>query len=229
MIRYREILAGLALVCAPHVTAATAQPLGTFRWQTQPFCNVVSLTIVQQGAIYQLNGVDDLCGAGPAPVNGTATLTASGVVLGFTVSTPSGRPVHVSAQVSLSTSSGTWTDGEGNAGAFVFNPASATGAPRPSLSSQVLSATVSSGGALLRGVGAVSASRSGFVYQVDFSREVATCTVGVSVVETQSNSFNVMFAAANVLASNPRAVRVLGFNANGGSTLLPLTLLVACP
>lgn len=103
------------------------------------------------------------------------------------------------------------------------------GAPRPLPASRVLSATVNSSGVLLRGVGAVSASLSGFIYQVNFNREVATCTVGVSVVQTSPNTFNVMFASANVVASNPRAVRVAGFGSGGFSTLVPFTLTVACP
>lgn len=47
-----------------------AQTLGTFRFQLQPYCNVVTLTIVQQGAQYQLTGTDDQCGAGPRAVTG---------------------------------------------------------------------------------------------------------------------------------------------------------------
>lgn len=41
---------------------ATAQPLGTFRWQLQPYCNVLTLNVVQ-GGVYTLDGTDDRCGA----------------------------------------------------------------------------------------------------------------------------------------------------------------------
>ena len=40
-------------------SASSAQNLGTFRWQLQPFCNVVSLAVEQQGAAFQLTGFDD--------------------------------------------------------------------------------------------------------------------------------------------------------------------------
>jgi hypothetical protein len=52
----RVILATIALVTA---SSASAQVVGTFSWQTQPFCNRVTLTVVHVGGIYQLNGVDD--------------------------------------------------------------------------------------------------------------------------------------------------------------------------
>lgn len=225
-------IVGLAVATAlfaVDATTAQAQILGTFRWQTQPHCNVVSLTVVQQGAIFLLNGVDDLCGAGSAPVTGTTTVTTSGAVLGFTVSTPAGRPVHITATVSLSTLAGSWIDGEGNAGPFTFSPAAVTGSPRPMPTSRVLSATVNTSGVLLRGIGAVSASRIGNTYQVDFDREIAACTVGVSVVDTQSSIFATVYAAAVALAANPRVVRVAGFTSNGTFTLLPFTVTVVCP
>ena len=31
---------------------AHAQPLGSFSWQLQPFCNVVTVNLTQQGAVY---------------------------------------------------------------------------------------------------------------------------------------------------------------------------------
>jgi len=45
---------------------ATAQPLGTFRWQLLPYCNVLTLNVIQQGGIYTLDGTDDGCGAAHA-------------------------------------------------------------------------------------------------------------------------------------------------------------------
>ena len=53
---------------------ASAQPLGTFTWQLQPFCNVLTLSVVQQGPVYLLDGYDDLCGDPVrAPASGIAT------------------------------------------------------------------------------------------------------------------------------------------------------------
>ena len=53
---------------------ARAQFLGTFTWQLQPFCNVVTVAITQNGAVYRLEGTDDQCGSGvdAASVTGTA-------------------------------------------------------------------------------------------------------------------------------------------------------------
>lgn len=71
---------------------AGAQILGSFSWQMQPYCNVVTFTVIQQGALYQLAGTDSLCGGGSAPVTGTAVLAGGNVALGFTVSLSSGDP-----------------------------------------------------------------------------------------------------------------------------------------
>ena len=67
---------------------ATAQPLGTFRWQLHPFCNVVTVAITQNGAVYRLEGTDDQCGGGADAAlvvswDGTATI--------FTVMRAAGR------------------------------------------------------------------------------------------------------------------------------------------
>ncbi|GEM_PF-946050 len=115
--------------------AASAQPLGTFRWQLQPYCNVLSVTVVQQGAQYQIDGTDDQCGAGQqAGVTGLAFLNPDGSI-GFglnIVTAPGGVPVHVDAIIALATLGGTWRDSAGAAGAFVFTAGASTGgSPRP--------------------------------------------------------------------------------------------------
>ena len=52
-----------------------AQPLGSFSWQLQPFCNRVTLNVVQTGAVYTMDGWDDQCGAAArAPIVGSAIL-----------------------------------------------------------------------------------------------------------------------------------------------------------
>jgi hypothetical protein len=219
--------AAIAVVFA--AAPAAADVIGTFRWRTEPYCNVLSLTVVRQGGVYQLNGVDDLCGAGSAPVTGTATLTASAIALGFTVATLAGRPAYISAAVAPGTFHGTWMDGDGNGGAFTFNPAGASGSPRPGPIGRVLSATVSSGGLLLRGIGAVAASRTGSTYQVLFNRDISACAVAASVGSRVANSFNVMFAATAPVASTPRAVAVVGFSFNGSPSLIDFHLVVVCP
>ncbi|MCA1584921.1 MAG: hypothetical protein LC791_09170 [Acidobacteria bacterium] len=114
--------------------AAEAQPLGTFRWQLQPFCNVVTLNVTQAGSIYTLDGYDDLCGASTrAAVVGTAFQNPNGTIgLGMTlVLTPGATPLNIQATITLANISGAWSDSAGNSGPFVFNPAIAPGSPRP--------------------------------------------------------------------------------------------------
>lgn len=115
------------------IETADAQVLGIFRWQMQPHCNVVTLTVAQQGAAYLLNGSDDMCGAGPrAAATGTAVQNPDGTIaMGLTIVTPSGAAAHVNAAINLATISGTWTDADGGSGTFLFNPGAASGSPRP--------------------------------------------------------------------------------------------------
>ena len=125
----------LAALCVVSIsTSAYAQSLGTFRWQLQPFCNVMTLNVTQQGAIYVLNGTDDRCGNGnqPGSAVGVAYLTPQGLVgFGLTTVLPGGTPVHTEAILSLSSLSGTWRDSAGGSGAFVVNGALSGAPPRP--------------------------------------------------------------------------------------------------
>lgn len=121
------------LLCAR--SAAEAQPLGTFRWQVQPYCNVITVTVVQQGAQYQIDGTDDLCGASQqASVVGLAYPNPDGTI-GFglvTVNAPTGASLHTNATISIQTLGGTWRDSAGHSGAFVFTPGAGTsGSLRP--------------------------------------------------------------------------------------------------
>ncbi len=122
------------LLAAAGVSAASAQTIGTFRWQLQPYCNVLTVTITQVGGVYRLEGRDDQCGAArAASVIGTAFQNPDGSIgLGFNiVSAPAGVAQPISAAMSLATLSGTWL-GTGGSGPFVFTPGVGTGgAPRP--------------------------------------------------------------------------------------------------
>jgi hypothetical protein len=120
------LLVALATVSA----RAEAQTIGTFTWQTQPYCNVLLLTVIQEGAGYQLVGHDDQCGAAPAPVTGTAIPSGGGVAFGVAVALPSGRTAHLSATISLASLSGTWIDADGNTGPFAFGANDGV-SPRP--------------------------------------------------------------------------------------------------
>lgn len=126
------VLALAVLGFNPPITSA--QTIGTFRWQLQPFCNTLTLTVTQAGGFYTLDGVDDLCGApASATVVGIAFPTAGGAVgIGLTVVLPGGAaPLHVSASIQLANLSGTWEDSAGHSGALVFNPSTPAGSPRP--------------------------------------------------------------------------------------------------
>jgi hypothetical protein len=129
-----------ALMLAGASTAA-AQVIGAFRWQLQPYCNIVTLTVVQEGTNYRLEGTDDQCGAPTAAAaRGLAFANPNGTIgLGFTIiATPAGTPVHIDATVSLSTISGTWRDDLSGSGPFVFTPgAGVPGAPRPVIAPRV--------------------------------------------------------------------------------------------
>ncbi len=125
----------LALALGLGTPRAEAQSLGTFRWQLQPYCNVVNVTVTQNGGIYTLDGYDDQCGAPTvASVVGTAIPNPNGsITLGFTiVTTPDGAPVHVQTPLSLATLGGPWSDSAGHTGTLVYTPGAGTGgAPRP--------------------------------------------------------------------------------------------------
>lgn len=125
----KTLIAGLAMLALG--VPAQAQVIGSFTWQTQPHCNVVTLTVIQQGGLFQLAGSDNLCGTGSAPVTGTAVAAAGGsAALGFTIALSSGRAAHITAIINLLTLSGTWADGDGNTGTFLFG-GNTGGSPRP--------------------------------------------------------------------------------------------------
>lgn len=128
------VVAVLLLVQRPFVEAQ-GTILGTFRWQLQPYCNVITATVVQLGGIYQVNGTDDQCGATRvASVVGLAFPNPDGSI-GFgltTVTTPGGAPLHTDARISIATISGTWSDNAAHSGTFAFVPGGGTGgSPRP--------------------------------------------------------------------------------------------------
>jgi hypothetical protein len=114
----------LGLLLTP--AQAGAQVFGTFSWQMLPYCNVVSLTLVNTPAGFTLEGTDNQCGAvNKAGAFGIASFNTSGnVIANFSIVTaPGGSPVHVSAIISPATGSGTWTDSAGNSGTFALSGA----------------------------------------------------------------------------------------------------------
>lgn len=130
--RFRLSVIAWVFVSSWIASDAVAQPIGTFRWQLAPHCNVVTLTVVQVGSGYTLQGFDDRCGATTRTgVSGTAHLNPDGTVgLGMTFVWPNGFSVQTSAIISFATVSGTWSDPYGGSGNFVFNPPGVSGSPR---------------------------------------------------------------------------------------------------
>jgi hypothetical protein len=111
---------------------AHAQRLGSFSWQLQPYCNRVTVTIVQDGGLYTLDGYDDQCGEPHrAPLVGVATPNPDGSIgFGLNIVSPAGESIPVQARISIATLSGTWVDANGNGGTFAFGAASG-GPARP--------------------------------------------------------------------------------------------------
>jgi hypothetical protein len=130
------VVLGVFVGLAAGVVRADAQTLGTFRWQLSPYCNVVTVTISQQGSVFALDGVDDQCGADRlAAADGTAFFNPDGTIgLGFTiVPAPDGVPLTVEASIEPGSLSGSWRDTAGNQGTLQFGPGPAPGgSPRPS-------------------------------------------------------------------------------------------------
>ena len=126
------LIAGAMLAVAAN---AGAQSLGTFTWQQQPYCNLITVNVVQQGSVYQLDGYDDQCGAGTrAAVTGMAFPNPNGTIgMGLTVVTSlTAAPVHLSTSVTLPSVSGTWKDSTGQSGSFVYYAGGAvSGSSRP--------------------------------------------------------------------------------------------------
>jgi hypothetical protein len=134
----REWFAAVLMCAASFAECASeahAQPIGSFRWQLLPFCNVLTLNVTQSGAIYTLDGFDDQCGAAQkASIVGAAFLNPDGSVgMGLTtVIAPGGAPVHIDARIGIASLGGPWRDSAGNTGAFAFTPGPGTGgSPRP--------------------------------------------------------------------------------------------------
>jgi hypothetical protein len=113
------------------VASVVAQPLGTFTWQMQPYCNRLTLTVVQSAGVFTLDGYDDQCGTAPAPASGVAVLAGNGSVkIGLTVITPeAAHPFHLDVTLDPGSLSGRWTDNRFDEGTFAYNAATG-GSPR---------------------------------------------------------------------------------------------------
>jgi hypothetical protein len=116
----------------------SAQTIGAFRWQLQPFCNVLTLSVRVDGTVYTLDGYDDQCGAAErAGVAGIAYLNADGSIgMGLSsLTVPGIEPLALTARLQLASLNGTWSDSAGNNGTFAFTPNDGTGGPPRSVPS----------------------------------------------------------------------------------------------
>ncbi|MDH4062870.1 MAG: hypothetical protein OEW19_00610 [Acidobacteriota bacterium] len=133
MSRHMWAVLFLAALLAPRV--AHAQSLGLFSWQLAPFCNVMTVEVVQVDGLYRLQGADDQCAGGPlATAVGLGYPNRDGTIgLGLLIVTaPGGVPVHLSASLRPSDLSGHWRDSAGNRGEMLPPWARRSGGqPRP--------------------------------------------------------------------------------------------------
>jgi hypothetical protein len=181
--------------------SAHAQPIGAFRWQLQPYCNVVTLNVTRQGGIYTLDGTDDRCGAAQAAsAVGVAFLHPDGTVgFGLSIVLPGGIPVHVEATIDMASLSGTWRDSAGERGTFTFTPGAGSGGPprpippRAAYASGAQLLPLSTGGLIVRtrtitapAAGQIIANASGYFRLLDTADfDIARCSITTeSVVDT---------------------------------------------
>ncbi len=137
----------IACLIIASVSSVSAQPLGTFRWQMQPYCNVLTLNVSQQSGVYALDGTDDRCGAAQAAsARGMAFLNPNGTIgFGVTMVQPGGVPVHLEATLNAASLAGTWRDSSGASGNLVLTPGAGTaGPPRQVSTSGVPPAAITS-------------------------------------------------------------------------------------
>lgn len=137
--------AGITLLALVLPAISAAQTIGTFHWRMEPYCNTLTLTVVQDAAGIRLQGYEDLCDPVylPEPVEGSAILASDGTAMvGLNTSIPGGftnEGGRVVLRIDTTTLNGTWQDDLGRSGTLlrVSTPSSA-GTQRGSLSNSVL-------------------------------------------------------------------------------------------
>lgn len=207
------LLLAVAAVVPVTATVAAAQTVGTFRWQQQPYCNVLTLTVTQNGGIYHLDGFDDQCGAAVrASASGLAFPNPNGTIgFGLTVVTsPGATPVHVDATITLAALSGTWRDSSGVTGAWTFLPGPPTGgSPRPPARVS-FPAGLSAGGSTIVNVGApaTASDAANRAYVDSAARAAATLVRNVSAYATRLSEGIVGDGSAGCLDFEPSAAQL---------------------
>lgn len=210
--------AALTLVMMGGLTAgsASAQVFGTFAWQMQPYCNVVTLTITQFPGGYTVDGNDSQCGSGTlAGATGQVHINPNGTVgVNFAIiTTPAGKAVHVAAVLSPANGSGTWTDSVGHSGAFALG-ANVPGLPRLPVPASGLGVAVITGVEVAAGaIGGTQINTT----QVQ-ARVSGTCPSG-EVMTGVNQDGTVVCAAIGAVASQTFVHSVIGAADATASTL----------
>ncbi len=187
----------VAILATLWSTPVQAQPIGTFTWQLQPFCNRVTVSVTQNGGVYTLDGFDDQCGAAQrAPLVGLATPNPDGTI-GFglhIVTVPGGRAVQVDARITLAALGGPWSDSAGNSGTFVLNGAAAGAArPAPTVSGAVLAVGSVPAAAIANGAVTQSKLADGAVS----AQQLAASAQPAGAAYTNSSGSNTVFGSCH--------------------------------
>ena len=114
----------VGLATAVVVANAALGEAQTYRFQLQPFCNKVTLTLLpsSSGSVAGVVGYDDNCGEERSPVHGSAILTPDGgFSIGYTTNYPCGCGSHTTVEWGPNASSGSWTDSDGNSGSYIYD------------------------------------------------------------------------------------------------------------
>lgn len=131
----------------------SAQVLGTFTWQMQPFCNKVTLTVTGTPTGFTVHGSDDLCGGFfKAGAVGMATFNGDGTVqVNFSIVLPQAQSVDISARVSPLDGNGFWNSSAGISGSWRFFASTPGLPPRPDGDHVYVRATSHQSGAFTSG------------------------------------------------------------------------------
>lgn len=229
----RSTLPAAFLAVVGTATPVAAQNIGTFPFSLQPYCNIVTLTVTQEGSTYRLAGWDDACGATQRqPVIGTIAPNLDGTLhISFSATRPNGIAVDTSiSNFAIGPYTGNWTDSAGNAGTsgiIGLSSVPGTGGLRPGPVSNIPSNSVTTINIVDNSINAVDVNPA----QVQL-RVSGSCPAGQAVrVVNQDGSvvcgatsgpttlFNEQSGLLNGLTNTCEDIAALNFGTVGAGTL----------